>query len=155
MTIETPVISLREVTPENFDEVIQLKVREDQKNFVASNLFSLAEARVFPLRSPLAIYAGEILVGFLMYTYLAETRRHWIFRLMIGAEHQGRGYGRAAMRLLIARMAALPGCAEIYISYEPENDVARQLYLSLGFRINGEIISGEEVAVITVAPAQE
>ena len=36
-------ITLREVTMENFYECIKLTVNEDQKNFVASNTFSLAE----------------------------------------------------------------------------------------------------------------
>jgi diamine N-acetyltransferase len=150
MSENTPIITLRPVTPENYEAIISMKVRDDQKHFVASNIYSLAEAGVFPQRYPLAIYAGETPVGFLMSAYLPETQRHWIFRLMIAAEHQGRGCGRAAMRLLIERMRAVPGCGEIYISYEPENDVARQLYASLGFRINGEIEGGEEVAVLNL-----
>jgi diamine N-acetyltransferase len=145
-----PTISLREITPGNFSAVLQLKVTDDQKNFVASNVYSLAEAYVFPMRSPMAIYADETPVGFLMYTYLEESQHHWIFRLMIDAAYQGRGYGREAMRQLIAHMAAIPGCTEIYISYEPENDVARKLYASLGFRTEGEILGGEEVAVLQV-----
>ena len=143
-----PVISLRAVTPQNFSAVIHLSVREDQKNFVASNAYSLAEAGIFPHRTPLAIYAAETPVGFLMYAFIEENQRHWIFRLMIAADQQGRGYGRAAMRLALERMRAIPGCSQIYISYEPENDVARKLYASLGFRINGEIEGGEEVAVL-------
>jgi diamine N-acetyltransferase len=151
MPEETPIISLRPVTPQNYEAVVTMRVREDQKNFVASNLASLAEACVFPQRYPLAIYAGETPVGFLMSAYIEETQRHWIFRLMIAADQQGRGYGREGMRLLIERMRAIPGCALIYISYEPENDAARKLYVSLGFRINGEIEGGEEVAVLEFA----
>ncbi len=148
MNDPTTLISLRPVTQENYRQVIQLKVREDQKGFVATNAESLAEAYVFPYRYPLAIYAGETPIGFLLYVYLEERQQHWIFRLMIAAENQGRGYGRTAMRLLIERMHAIPGCNQIYISYEPENDVARKLYGSLGFRITGEIFEGEEVACL-------
>ncbi|MBE0697007.1 MAG: GNAT family N-acetyltransferase, partial [Anaerolineaceae bacterium] len=110
MPKESPIISLRPITPQNFREVIRLQVSEDQKNFVASNAYSLAEAGVFPHRSPLAIYADETPVGFLMSAFDEETQRHWIFRLMIAASQQGHGYGRAAMRLLIERMRAIPGC---------------------------------------------
>ena len=148
MAEQNPHISLRAVTPQNFSEVIGLKVREDQKNFVASNAYSLAEAGIFPHRTPLAICAGKTPVGFLMYAFIEENQRHWIFRLMIAASQQGLGYGRAAMHLALERMRAIPGCSQIYISYEPENDVARRLYASLGFRINGEIEGGEEVAVL-------
>jgi diamine N-acetyltransferase len=146
MTSQTPGVSLREITPQNFEEIISLKVSESQKNFVASNLYSLAEACVFHNHRPLAIYAGETLAGFLMYTYVEERAQHWIFRLMIAETHQRRGYGREAMRLLIERMRAIPGCRQIYISYEPENNGARALYTSLGFRITGEYEGEEEVA---------
>ncbi len=150
MSQNTTEVSLREVTPENFDAIISMKVRDDQKHFVASNVYSLAEARVFPQRFPMAIYAGETPVGSLMSAIWEERQQHWIFRLMIAAEHQGRGYGRAAMRLLIERMRAIPGCRQIYISYEPENDAARKLYASLGFSITGEMVSNEEVACLDI-----
>ncbi len=148
MNDPTTVISLRPITQENFHQVIHLKVREDQRGFVATNAESLAEAYVFPYRYPLAIYADETPIGFLMYVHLEERQQHWIFRLMIAAENQGRGYGRTAMRLLIERMRVIQGCNQIYISYELENDVARKLYGSLGFRITGEIFEGEEVACL-------
>jgi diamine N-acetyltransferase len=144
-------LSLREVTPENFEAIVSMKVREDQKDFVASNVYSLAEACVFKDRRPLAIYAGEIPIGFLMYTYWTERQQHWIFRLMIAAEHQRRGYGREAMRLLIERMRAIPGCHQIYISYEPENQAARTLYASLGFYPNGDFVGREEIACLELA----
>ncbi len=65
---------------------------------------------------------------------------------MIAEAHQRRGYGREAMRLLIERMRAIPGCRQISISYGPENNEARTLYSSLGFRITGEYEGEEEVA---------
>ena len=34
------------------------------------------------------------------------------------------------------------------ISYEPENDIARKLYASLGFRVTGEVVGGEVVALL-------
>ena len=52
-------VSLREITPENWEAILNLSVRDDQKNFMAGNLYSLAEAKVFPEHVPLAIYADE------------------------------------------------------------------------------------------------
>jgi diamine N-acetyltransferase len=34
------------------------------------------------------------------------------------------------------------------ISYEPDNDVARKLYASLGFVETGEIVDGEALALL-------
>jgi diamine N-acetyltransferase len=138
-------VTLREITPDNFEKVLDLKVHDDQKTFVASNMYSLAEARVFPDCVPLAIYAAEQPVGFLMYTFEQKRKEWWIFRLMIDAGQQGRGYGRAAMVQLVERMRAIPGCEQIFISFEPENAVAEKLYRSLGFVSNHEIYEGEVV----------
>ena len=138
-------ITLREITPENWEAILKLAVRDDQKNFVASNLYSLAEAKVFPEHVPLAIYAGEQPVGFLMYTFERDRKEWWIFRLMIVADEQGKGYGRAAMQQAIARMRLQPGCRQIFISFEPENAPAEQLYRSLGFVPNNEVWGGEVV----------
>lgn len=138
-------VSLREITEDNWQRIVELKVRDDQASFVASNLYSLAEAKIFPACVPLAIYADGLPVGFLMYTFEETRKEWWIFRLMIAADQQGKGYGRAAMLLLIERMFALPGCRQIYISFEPENAVAEQLYRSLGFVSNNEIFEGEVV----------
>jgi diamine N-acetyltransferase len=142
-------ISLRDITAENFEAVITLSVCEDQKNFVASNLYSIAEAKVYPDLVPLAIYAGEDLVGFTMFGFWPERNEYWIARLMIDAAHQRKGYGRAAMRLVIDRLRSTPGCGGIFISYEPQNTAARALYASLGFVITGEILEAEEVACLS------
>ncbi len=138
-------VSLREITPDNWQKVLELKVRDDQAGFVASNLYSLAESKVFPDCVPLAIYAGEQPVGFLMYTFENERKEWWIFRLMISAEQQGKGFGRSAMQQAVTRMRNLPGCDKIFISFEPNNAVAEQLYRSLGFVPNHEIVDGEVV----------
>ena len=139
------MITLREITPDNWREIIALKVREDQRHFVESNVGSLAEAKVFPEHVPLAVYADEKPVGFVMYTYVDERKEHWIFRLMLADGEQNKGYGREAMRLTVQQMRERYGCQKIFISFEPENAVAEHLYASLGFRPTGEVLGGEVV----------
>ncbi len=36
---------IRNITIENLQEIIDLKVRDDQNNFVASNLYSIAQSK--------------------------------------------------------------------------------------------------------------
>jgi len=100
---------------------------------VASNVFSLAQAYVQPECTPLAIYADETPVGFALYALDEEDREYWIYRLMIDKDYQGKGYGRQAMELLIAEIQNIPDRRVLYISFEPENVAAKQLYESLGF----------------------
>ena len=54
---------------------------------------------------------------------------------MIDKKYQGNGYGKEAMKLAIDFIKTYPSGKTDYcwLSYEPENEVARKLYLSLGF----------------------
>ena len=140
--------TLRPLTPANWEECINLRVGDDQQNFVAPNLYSIAEARIYPECVVLAIYAGETMVGFLMYALSKEDGRYWLIRFMIDQHYQGRGYGKAALRQLVDEMRRLPGCERIYLSYVPENTGAEALYTSFGFRPTGEIIEGEKVSCL-------
>ena len=93
----------------------------------------------------MAIYAAEEPVGFLMYSFWDERESYWLLRLMIAADHQGKGYGRAAMQQAIQLIRGQPGCSSISLSFEPENATAERLYTSLGFKPTGEILEGEIV----------
>jgi diamine N-acetyltransferase len=145
---ENPAIELREITMENFREIIRLDVAEHQKKFVASNMYSLAEAKADGVSNPLAIYAGDQMVGFTMYCFEPEDGTGYIDRLMVAADHQKKGYGRVAMLEVIERLKKTPGCQRIRTSFHPENEVAEALYSSLGFQKTGELDEGEVVMVI-------
>lgn len=140
---------LKPITRDNFRECIKLNVAPEQAHFVASNVYSLAQAKVEPECVPLAIYDGATMVGFLMYALDPNENNYWIYRLMIDARYQGRGYGRAAMQAAIDVIRRQPACDQIAISYEPQNEAARSLYKSLGFNETGEVIDGETVARLT------
>jgi diamine N-acetyltransferase len=65
-------LEFRPVTRENWETLIDLKVREDQRDFVASNLYSIAESQ-FGFEEeghwdlfPYGIYADGKPVGFAM-----------------------------------------------------------------------------------------
>jgi diamine N-acetyltransferase len=128
-----------------------LKLHPDQEEFVAGNALSIANAYVEPTFVPLGVYAGDALVGFAMYGQHPDTGAWWVIRLMIDREHQGKGYGRAAMQAVIAMMADRVGCDEIVTSFVPANTVAAALYASLGFRPTGEIEDGEPLVQLRLA----
>jgi diamine N-acetyltransferase len=138
-------VTLREITMDNFRECIRLDVSESQKRFVASNMYSLAEAKADGVSNPRAIYADDQMVGFIMYDFEPRKNRGCITRLMVAEGHQGKGYGRAAMRQAVDLFMRNPDCREIVTSAVPENAVAHALYASLGFEPTGEIDEGEVV----------
>lgn len=152
---EPPQVTFRPISRENFMDVVRLSVHEAQRGFVASNVFSIAESTVEPTFVPQAIYAGDVLVGFAMHCHEQPVDRWWILRLMIGAEHQGMGYGNAAMRKLIQEMVDEHGTEAIFLSYDLGNDAAANLYRGLGFRETGEIECGEIVAELRLSGAGE
>lgn len=149
-------VTLRDVTKENWQACARLKLAPEQEHFVASNAYSLAESKFMPTFIPQAIYhrdatGAETMVGFVMFGYYPDGEpplglRHWIFRLMVDREHQGHGYGREALRQVLARLEADPACPNVLIGYETDNVVAAKLYASLGFREIGPAPWGEMVA---------
>ena len=69
-------IRLVKIDTGNFRDIVLLEVKEDQKDFVASNAYSLAEAYANLVRGrfvqPFGIYAGDVPVGFLMIGYFRK-----------------------------------------------------------------------------------
>lgn len=140
-------VTLREITPENFRECIDLKVAEGQEKFVAANVVSIAQAKIYPTANPLAVYHEDEMVGFVMFGYDTDEERFYLGRLMIDEKHQGKGYGKAATLEVIERMKQIEDCREIYLSFVPENTGAEKLYSSVGFERTGKISEHGEVVM--------
>jgi len=137
-------ITLREITKDNWYKAAKLKVSETQQNFVAPNWYSMLEVAYNPDDMyHRAIYAAEEMVGYAMMGRDPEDGSHGIWRLMIADDHQGKGYGRAAMQAIIKDMKVRYQPEALFITFEPENIAARKLYESLGFVDTGELIEGE------------
>jgi diamine N-acetyltransferase len=143
-------VTLRDITRDNFQQCVGLEVRDDQKTFVATNVYSIAQTTVEPTFIAQAVYHGDEMVGFCMYGRDTDEDCYCVGRLMIDQRHQGKGYGRAAMREAIRRMREQPDCREIALSVAPENTGAQKLYESLGFVKTGEVAHGEEVMRLRV-----
>ena len=139
------MLELREINRDNFDDVIKLSVYDEQKHFVASNIFSLAQAKAYPECIPMAVYNDTTLVGFAMYGIDLEDNEYWISRLMIDKRYQKMGYGRAAIQRILEKLRLNKNYQRVYLSFEPENTGAKRLYESLGFAPDGRVIDGEIV----------
>ena len=72
-------------------------------------------------------------------------RSCWLGGVLVDAAHQGRGYGRAAVREALSVLGERPSASGFALSYDPENSVARGLYASLGFVETGEEVDDGEV----------
>lgn len=132
------MLRLEKVNGKNVWDILKLKAAENQRHFVSANDRSIIEAYTTLIGNgqvfPFGIYEDDTPVGF----------------LMIDENHQKKGYGREAVKLALEYIKTFP-CGEAeycWLSYEPENEVARRLYRSFGFAETGETDGDEVIAVL-------
>lgn len=139
------------IIPSNREQVLELKTAAGQEGYVESVAECLAEADKRSCWRPVGIYDGELLVGFAMYGFFWEYLPFghvWLDRLMIDGRYQGQGYGKAALKGLLARLYKEYGRRKIYLSVIDGNNTAIDLYKSFGFRFNGrKDLHGERIMV--------
>jgi diamine N-acetyltransferase len=147
-------VRLESVTSDNFEDVIALDPGEGNRQFVASNIRSVAQAYVYPEAEPYGVYADETLFGFVMLYPLAEhgdPATVNLVRIMVDARYQGRGLGKATMIEIIRVVGNRPNVRTLKLSVQPENSTAIALYESVGFRDSGEVEGGEKIYALALA----
>ncbi|HEX2013227.1 MAG TPA: GNAT family N-acetyltransferase, partial [Roseateles sp.] len=139
-------LELVEITRHNLSDLLALDAGDGGLQ-VAPNMKSMAQAAVYAEAWPRGIAVDGALVGFLMLydpslTAQPEEPEFSLWRLMIDRQHQGRGYGGAAVRALIAHVRTRPGADALQLSYVQDSAgalKAERFYRSLGFAPTGEI----------------
>ena len=158
------MVRLEKIDGKNVWDALRLSVKEDLREFVASNDVSIIEAYTTITANgyafPFGIYDDEQFVGFLMIGF--DKDDYWddapdiangnynLWRLMIDQRYQHKGYGRKAVELALEFIRTFPcGKADYcWLSYEPENVVAKELYASFGFAETGEKDGEELIATL-------
>jgi len=151
------MVTLERITADNFEECISLTLTERQRDFIASNAYSLCEAYALTNHElytpmPYVIYHGDRMVGFTMAIYQPKDYNdpeddedvYYLARIMIDQQYQGRGYGKAALQKMIDLIKTFPhGPATcVVLSSNPENEPAYSLFKSFGFREMGMMDAG-------------
>ena len=150
------MITLRKITLENRRQVFNLEVSEEQRQFVASNLSSVATAYVLVTNG--GHPNDETIVGFVLIAYgitsydlpkIAEDN-YTIIRFMIGKQYQNQGFGKEALYKILEYIRTFPkGKAKYcWLEYSPRNTAAERMYKNVGFSDNGEIVNDEVVALL-------
>ena len=154
------MITLQPITSKNLSAVWLMKADE---NLVAPNDWSLAEAFAYWEeygQKPIvyAIHKDDTPVGFIWALYNPPKEVissidnkgepfYFLMRNLIDEKHQNKGYGRAAMELLIAEAKeGKHGIANaFYTGTDPKSKVTPKFYRSFGFEYTGEVeIEDEE-----------
>jgi diamine N-acetyltransferase len=141
------VVTLREITGETVGQICDLSdtLSEQQQRMVAPNAKSIAQAHFEPKAWFRAIYADETPVGFIMLYDDPDGPEYFLWRLMIAAPHQGKGYGRRAVEQLVEYVRTRPGAVELLVSYVPIEGGPEGFYRKLGFEPTGQVIGDEIV----------
>ena len=157
------MLKLKKINRNNIVEILKLGVFDNQKSFVATNNSSIIEAYIAITENnhvfTFGIYNDDTPIGFLMIGFDVNsddegapkiTKGNYnIWRLMIDKKFQRKGFGKKAMDLALDFINTFPcGTAKYcWLSYESDNDVARQLYKSVGF-VETDEKDGDEIVAI-------
>jgi len=146
-------VKLTKIEYEQFHDVIDLELEEEQEKNLPSNLYSIAEASFSPTAHSRAIWSGDKIVGFTMHRFGEdddEKHECIIWRFMIDRRYQNTGIGKAAMPLLLDEIKAHKPCQLIEIYYDPDNIAAKKLYTQFGFQAVGQRDDGDVIAEINL-----
>ncbi len=139
--------TVRPVTGDNVDDLIELEVAPEQRRLVGSATKSIAQAAYEPASRVLALYLGEQPVGLLL---LYDARRDdeepanqlYVWRILVDARFQRRGIGRQAMAWVLQEARRL-GYDTVGLSHQPLPGNAGPFYEKLGFVYTGVVDEGE------------
>ena len=134
------MINLRKITEENFIDAFNLKLAPEQERFVSHPVRSLAQAYVYRDQcQPFGIYEGDTMVGYVMVIYDYDIPEYDIWHMMIDESYQRRGYGSAALDLVLDYIKTKPfgSSNRVTLTCNKDNIQALKLYKSKGFTETG------------------
>ena len=140
------MISLREITEENFIDAFHLKLADGQERFVSHPIRSLAQAYVYREQcQPFGIYEGDIMVGYVMVIYDYDIPEYDIWHMMIDESSQRQGYGGGALEQVLNYIKTKPfGSSDrVTLTCNRDNIQALHLYKSRGFTETGAVDEDE------------
>lgn len=136
------MIRLVEIDERNFSRVRQLKVGEDQQRFLDSPLGILARGYVYRAQRARVLAAendGEIVGLMLVKDMDEEPACYDLQQFMIDGRFQGRGYGAAALGLLLELLRQEKKYDDVEVCVHRENAAALALFTGAGFVDTGYV----------------
>lgn len=146
------MLEAREIGMENLSEIMDVKVLPYQEKYVAPNAVTVAQFHYEPSAWMRGLWDGDMAIGLIaMINPSVESPSFdegdpddggFLWRLMIGLDHQGKGYGRAAMEVAY-RQAGAWGFDKLYTSCVLGENTPLPFYEKLGLSRTGRMLDGE------------
>ena len=127
------MIHLVDIDSENWR--IPLKVSKEQELYVANRTTILARAYAYRNSRSCAflIYDDETPIEMVLYHDEASQNAYVFSELFIDEQFQGKGYGRAATKLVLDNIKKDGKYHKVILCYIEGNDAAKKLYEGFGF----------------------
>lgn len=136
------MIKLAEITEDNWLEAASLSVKEDQKAFLAPAVGILARGYVYRECNPrvFVIENDGVIVGLsLVREFSDEPLGYDLQQFMIDRRYQGRGYGTAALQLILDELRREGHYDHVEVCVKKKDAEAIRLYEKAGFVDSGYI----------------
>jgi len=138
------VVSLRPLSESNRQAVEALRVSPSQEQYVSSVADSLIEAAEHPDARAVywAVYSEDTPVGFVMIADEVASPDyipHYLWKLLIDERYQRRGFGTAALDLVVEYFRGRPGVEVLNTSAGQGDGSPISFYERYGFERTGEI----------------
>ncbi len=128
-------IRLEKVSIDNLENILSLQISEEQKKFVSSPAYALAQAYVYyETAYPFAIYNNDVIIGFVMLGFYESRNQYTLWKFLIDKQYQNKGYGKDALLQCIQYAKEHFKCTELYTGVAIENQAAKHLYEKIGFK---------------------
>lgn len=132
-------VVLEALNVNNWLKVCDLSVSDAQKSFFpVPNVYWIGISRYEEMSELFAIKVDEVYVGLIGGGYDEDGITGYINPLMIDQHHQGNGYSKEALLLMIEYLRDNLHVIRININHCKTNDVVGTIYESLGFLVYGE-----------------
>ena len=151
---DNPQIHFKQINSGNVLAVCDLNktLPANQRRMVADNARSIAQASCSENSWVRAIYADDMLIGFIMVHFGSDFEDGidcpgaFLWRLMIAYPFQGKGYGNKAISRLMNELKAR-GYRELYTSCGLGEASPEGFYIRIGFTPTGEYY-GDEIELV-------
>ncbi len=136
------MIRLSDVTEDNWFEVASLSVKDEQKAFLAPAIGILARGYVYrDCRARVFVIENDdsIIGAALVREFTDEPLGYDLQQFMIDQRYQGRGYGSAALKLILEELKKEGRFDHVEVCVKKSDVAAIRLYEKHGFSDSGFI----------------
>ncbi len=132
-------ICIKKILKDEMHTLTGLTVHDHQSHFIESSADCVNDAKnnAYHIKwNFYGIFEKDPLIGFAMHgkSRFLFFSQVWLDRFMLDKKHQGKGYGKKSLALILQKMYQDYGCHKIYLSVHEDNTLAILLYEKLGFK---------------------